>query len=286
MEKSLQQQYNLIKEGKGNKDDFLKNARRVFPEFISPLTDYNTAITILKGKSVLYEGIGGVVSTGTTSKNWFKIFNENIAEAIGVKDKKEYGDQNTFEKIDKDVTKDLDNQFNNKDPKNIDNLYGQSFLLGFMTEMHDPKNAKKTVDELKAIVAKNMAKDINYYHINASFGVKGIGYTKDSVGMGEPVAPKGKYKSSGYGDLKESINEIGMFLDPTGYDSNRKSQMQLAREILADAGMPKEEIEAFISNNMFRPGRLSDKAREYVSSMELNTKEGKLKESIKDFFKK
>jgi len=48
-----------------------------------------------------------------------------------------------------------------------------------------------------------MAKDINYYHINASFGVKGIGYTKDSVGMGEPVAPKGKYKSSGYGDLKK-----------------------------------------------------------------------------------
>ena len=39
MEKTLQQQYNLIKEGKGNKDDFLKNARRVFPEFIAPLTD-------------------------------------------------------------------------------------------------------------------------------------------------------------------------------------------------------------------------------------------------------
>jgi hypothetical protein len=67
--------------------------------------------------------------------------------------------------------------------------------------MGDPKNAKKTVDELKAIVAKNMAKDINYYHTNASFGIKGIGYTKDSTGMGEPKAPKGKYKSSGYGDL-------------------------------------------------------------------------------------
>jgi len=34
MEKTLQQQYNLIKEGKGNKDDFLKSARRVFPEFV------------------------------------------------------------------------------------------------------------------------------------------------------------------------------------------------------------------------------------------------------------
>ena len=201
MEKTLQQQFNLIKEGKGSKDDFLKSARRVFPEFISPLTNYNDAITILKGKSILHEGIGGVATMNPNKPDWFKIFNENLAEAVGVKNTKEYGDQNEFEKIDKDVQKDLDNQFNNKDPKNIDNVYGQSFLMGYYTEMEDPKNAKKTVDELKAIVAKNMAKDINYYHTNASFGVKGIGYTKDSVGMGEPKAPKGKYKSSGYGDL-------------------------------------------------------------------------------------
>ena len=198
MEKTLQQQYDLIKEGKGNKDHFLKSARRVFPDFISPLTDYNTAVTILKGKSVLSEGIGGIT---TGRKDWFKIFNDNIAEAVGVKDKKEYGDQNTFDKIDKDVQAALDHQFDNKDPKNIDNLYGQSFLLGYLTEMWDEKNADKTVGELKAIVAKNMAKDINYYHTNASFGVKGIGYTKDAPGMGEPKAPKGKYKSSGYGDL-------------------------------------------------------------------------------------
>jgi len=197
MEKTLQQQYDLIKEGKGNKDYFLKSARRVFPEYITSLTDYNTAVTILKGKSVLSEGI----TATPAKKDWFKIFNDNIAEAVGVKDKKEYGDQNTFEKPAPEVAKDLANQFDNKDPKNIDNLYGQSFLLGYLTEMADPKNAKKTVDELKAIVAKNMAKDINYYHTKASFGVKGIGYTKDSVGMGEPKAPKGKYKSSGYGDL-------------------------------------------------------------------------------------
>jgi len=203
MEKTLQQQYNLIKEGKGNKDDFLKSARRVFPEFVTSLTTYSDAVTILKGKSILNEGVGGIATQNPNKPDWFKIFNENLAKAVGVKDKKEYGDQNTFEKIDKDVTKDLESNFDNNDPKNIDNLYGQSFLLGYLTEMADPKNAKKTVDELKAIVAKNMAKDINYYHTNASFGVKGIGYTKDSVGMGEPVAPKGKYKSSGYGDLKK-----------------------------------------------------------------------------------
>ena len=201
--KTLQQEYQLIKEGKGNKDHFLKVARHMFPEYITSGNDYTSAVHILKSKSLLSEAIGGVITQSPAQPNWFKIFNEKIEEAVGVKNKKEYGDQNEFEKIDKDVAKDLANQFDNKDPKNIDNLYGQSFLLGYLTEMGDPKNAKKTVDELKAIVAKNMAKDINYYHTNASFGVKGIGYTQDSVGMGEPVAPKGKYKSSGYGDLKK-----------------------------------------------------------------------------------
>jgi hypothetical protein len=199
--KTLQQEYQLIKEGKGNKDHFLKVARNMFPEYITHGNDFNSAVSILKSKSLLSEAIGGVVTQPTSQPDWFKIFNEKLEEAVGVKDKKEYGDQNTFEKPAPEVAKDLANQFDNKDPKNIDNLYGQSFLLGYLTEMGDPKNSKKTVDELKAIVAKNMAKDINYYHKNAFAGIKGIGYQVEAPGLGEPKAPKGKYKSSGYGDL-------------------------------------------------------------------------------------
>ncbi len=207
MEKTLQQQYNLIKEGKGSKDDFLKSARRVFPEFVTPVTDYNTAVHILKAKSILSENAGGVITTGR--KDWWKIFDANLKEAVGVKDKEEYGDQNTF-KASKETIETLKKaNYNNADPDNIDNVYGQSFLLGYLTEMGDPKNANKTVDELKKIVAKNMAKDINYYHTNSSFGVKGIGYTKDAPGMGEPKAPKGKYKSSGYGDLDKATVKEG-----------------------------------------------------------------------------
>jgi len=198
MEKTLQQQYNLINEGKGNKDDFLKSARRVFPEFIAPLTDYNTAVTILKNKSILNEDVKPV-----EKKNWFKVFNEKIEEAVGVKNTKEYGDQNEFEKIDKDVQKDLDNQFNYKDEKNIDNLYGQTFLNGYYAEMKDPKNEGKTVDELKAIVAKNMAKDVNYYVKNSFMGEKGIGFEQKE----SPKAVTGKYKASGYGDLPKTVKE-------------------------------------------------------------------------------
>jgi hypothetical protein len=213
--KTLQQQYLLIKEGKGNKDYFLKQARNLFPEYITVNSDYKTAVHVLKSKSILSEGIGGIISINPNSKpDWFKIFDTNLKEAVGVKNTKEYGDQNEFEKIDAEVQKTLDNaNFDYKDEKNIDNVYGQSFLMGYYTEMKDPKNADKTVDELKDIVLKNMVKDVTYYNTKASFGVKDIGYTKDVVGGGDPVASKGKYKSSGYGDMpkaktvKEGLNE-------------------------------------------------------------------------------
>jgi hypothetical protein len=239
MEKTLQQQYILIKEGKASKDDFLKSARRVFPEFITSLTDYTSAVTILKGKSILNEGVGGIATLNPNKPDWFKIFNTKLNEVVGVKDTKEYGDQNSFDKIDKDVQKVLDDaNFYYKDPKNIDNLYCQTFLMGYYTEMKDPKNAEKTVDELKAIVAKNMAKDINYYHTEASFGVKEIGYTKDSVGMGEPDAPKGKYKSSGYGDLKikESIERKSLL--------ELMSEEELGEEKTIDEGAMDDQIAA------------------------------------------
>jgi len=186
---TLQEQYNLIKEGKGDKQHFLKQAKYLFPEYVTSLNDFDTTVSILKNKSLLSEAAGGVT---TGRKDWFKIFDENLAEAVGVKNQKEYGDQNEFEKINADVQKALDHQFNNKDPKNIDNVYGQAFLLGFLQEMDDPKNVDKTVTQLKDIVAKNMAKDITYYTISKS---------KDIPGVAEPKAPKGKYKASGYGDL-------------------------------------------------------------------------------------
>ena len=181
MEKTLQQQYILIKEGKGNKDDFLKSARRVFPEYIAPLTDYNTAVNILKSKSILSE-----TTKVAEKKDWFKIFEANI-KADNKEMEKELVDLET-------------KNFDYKDKKNIDNLYGQSFLMGYYTEMKDPKNEGKTVDELKEIVAKNMAKDVNYYAKNSFMGTKGIGLETAE----EPKDPKGKFKSSGYGDLSEA----------------------------------------------------------------------------------
>ncbi len=48
-------------------------------------------------------------------------------------------------------------------------------------------------------------KDPIFYTKEGQFGVKGLGYSVDHPGLGEPKEPKGKYKASGYGDLNEGV---------------------------------------------------------------------------------
>ncbi len=189
--KTLQEQYNLIKEGKGNKDTFMKSARAQFPNIFNNLSNFDTAIKVMKQKQIISEvGIGGVATGGSNPFiNWEKFLSEE-AKAEEKKPTKEVTDMETA-------------GFDYKDEKNIDNLYGEAFLQGFYTEMEDPKNEDKSVDELKEIVAKNLAKDKTYYATEAQFGIKGIGYTDDAPGLKvSDKEIKGKYASSGMEEVK------------------------------------------------------------------------------------
>jgi hypothetical protein len=196
MEQTLQSQYNLIKEGKGNKAVFLKSAYRLFPDMLSPVNTFEDTIKILKNRSIISEGVGGLVTTGK-KQDWHSIFNENMTAYKEVDEKKK--------EPSKEITDMATRGYDYKDEKNYDNVFGQEFLKGYYTELKDPKNADKDVEELKAIVAKNLAKDTNYYVKDGQFGIKGVGYQTEAPGLGTPKEPKGKYKSSGYGDLKESV---------------------------------------------------------------------------------
>ena len=209
--KTLQEQFNLIQEGKGHKDMFLKSARRLFPEYVTNFATYGEATTILKQRGILSEMIvgGGVVTPRTFDP--FKTFNSYVSEASvaenPIKAPKPMGIQNT-KAVEKNLSKEVtDSQretgFEYRNYKDIDNLYGEAFLEGYYAEMKDPKNVDKTVDELKEIVRKNLAKSRTYYVENAAFGVKGIGYTTEAPGLGSSKEAKGKYKASGYGDIKK-----------------------------------------------------------------------------------
>lgn len=187
---TLQQHFNLIKEGKGNKIQFLKQARSLFPEYFNQYTDFDTATNVLKSKQIISEAAGGVVAKGFDIFDWKKI----LAEEVKAEEKE----------TSKEVLDDQKNAYNNSDTKNADNVNFNEIMKGFYAEMRDEKNAGKTGDEIKAMVVKNLAKDSLFYTKDGMFGEKGVGYTDEAPGLGKPKEPKGKYKSSGYGDLKEN----------------------------------------------------------------------------------
>ena len=206
MKKTLQDQYLLIKEGKGHKDVFIKEAKRQFPGLIRNAATYTEVANVLKTKNLINENVVGLEPINQlqpSKKESFEVAFENfLAEA-----KKEHFDDEKAElkKPSKQVEEDAEKNFDYEDKKNPDNLIFDQIMKGYYTEMKDPKNENKTMEQLKAIVIKNLEKNPIYYTEKGQFGVKDLGYAVDHPGLGEPKEPKGKYKSSGYGDLKESI---------------------------------------------------------------------------------
>jgi hypothetical protein len=80
MRNTLQEQYNLLKEGKMNKQHFFKSAHHLFPDLITPTNSFTDAVTILKNRGVISEGIGGLVTIGK-KQDWhgqiLKYFSSN-----------------------------------------------------------------------------------------------------------------------------------------------------------------------------------------------------------------
>jgi len=214
MKKTLQDQYLLIKEGKGHKGVFLTEAKRQFPDLIPNNADVKLTAQILKDKNIINENIIGLQSINqmvpTKKESFETAFETFLKEAK----KKEETDKAEAKTVSKSVEDKQEHAHDNTDEKNIDNVIFDQVMMGYYAELKDPKNADKTMEELKAIVLKNLAKDPIHYTKDGQFGIKGLGYTTDHPGLGEPKEAKGKYASSGYGNLNEnkqtqpmSINE-------------------------------------------------------------------------------
>ena len=202
--KTLQDQYKLIKEGKGHKGVFLKEAKQMFPNYIRNAATFEEASNILKDKNVISENLVGLepINTISRKKESYETAFKNFLEEAR---KKNDNDPNAeIKKVSQQVEDKLKHNFDRTDKKNPDNQIFGEIMKGYYCEMKDPKNANKTEGQLRDIVLKNLAKDPIYYTKNGMFGEKGIGVKMDVPGLGEPKEPKGKYKSSGYGDLKES----------------------------------------------------------------------------------
>ena len=204
MNKTLQDQYLKIKEGNGHKGVFLTEVKRNFPNIVPQSANFELASKILKDKNIISENIVGMQAINqipATKKQPFESAFENFLKEAK---KKEATDKAEAKTVSKDVEETQKHAYDNKDMKDPNNVIFDQLMTGYYAEMKDPKNAEKTMEELKEIVLKNLAKDPIFYTKDGQFGVKELGYSTEHPGLGEPKEAKGKHKASGYGDLNEN----------------------------------------------------------------------------------
>ena len=214
---TLQEQFNAIKNGKGNKVQFLKQARSLFPQYLNQYSDFNTSVNVLKSKQIINEAVGGVVTKGFNITNWKQIFEAEVK-----------AEEKTTSKEAADANK---SAYQPSNVKNADNINFNEILKGYLAELGDVKNAGKTGDELKEIAVKNLAKDPLFYTKNGEFGIKGVGYTTEAPGLGEPKEAKGKHKSSGYGDIDKEIKVKANVKDSLGDQEAKDSMPKKVKEM-------------------------------------------------------
>ena len=222
--KTLQEQYNLIKEGKGHKGVFLTEAKNLFPDMLTNSATFEEATKILKTRSVISENyIDSNVLNQITSEDlngpkqpwelkfatYLEEVKNNPLEPIVNDDyktntaKEDESIKADSKKVDKSV-ENIDSHNYDYSPKvdNINNVNAQEMMNGIYFELkNDPK---MELEEVQKKVIKNLAKDPLHYIKNGMFGVEGLGYQEQKV---EEVS--GKYAASGYSDkVKEGKTEM------------------------------------------------------------------------------
>ncbi len=222
--KTLQEQYNLIKEGKGNKNIFLTEAKNLFPDMLTNSSTFDEASKILKNRSVISENyVDSYVINQLTSEDlngpkqpwelkyasYLEEVKNSALEPIVNNDyktntaKEDESIKADSKKVDKSV-ENISSHNYDYSPKidNINNVNAQEMMNGIYVELK--YNPKMELEEVQEKVIKNLAKDPLYYVKNGMFGVEGLGYQEQKV---EEVS--GKYAASGYSDkVKEGKTEM------------------------------------------------------------------------------
>ena len=212
--KTLQEQYNAICEGKGQKDVFLKEAKKQFPNMITNAATLEETVQILTNRSVISENLGGyvdlkpVTQMEPSAKEPYEIaYAKFLAEEAKVEEKK----------ATKEVEEAETAGFDYKNEKNLDNQIGSEVQKGVYFEAKQDPDA--TIEELKERVLKNLQKDQLHYKKNAMFGVEGLGLEEMKS---EEVS--GKHKESGYSDkLKSLVKEsLGSVITPSVFENKEE----------------------------------------------------------------
>lgn len=263
-QQTLQEQYNLIVEGKGNPSAFHKQVLKQFPNLFTAQSSFDQVVTVLKQKSIISEMVAQGLVSNSSEPNFFEIFNTNMAKLNEEAKAEEKKADEYVNKAEKKTTKD-------KTDKNIDNQNGAEFLLGFYVESRNTKNVDKTVEEIRDIVVKNLSKDPLHYVKSGQFGVEGLGYTEDAPGLGKTKEVKGKYASSGMEPVKLSESkQIKEAVDV--YTINAAALLQSLETNTNFINSVKKEINNDLAKKNIVIRKLEDYAKNNASDSDIKAK--------------
>ena len=145
--KTLTEQYRLIKEDKGHKGVFLKEAKKQFPNLIRNAATFKEASTILKQKGIIsenYVDLQPINNPIERKKEGFEnAFEKFLAEAEAKAEEK---------KVSKEVEEDAEKNYDYEDKKDPNNMIFGQIQMGYYCEYKDPKNEGKTDQELLNLV--------------------------------------------------------------------------------------------------------------------------------------
>ena len=264
--KTLQEQYNLIKEGKGHKSVFLKEAKSQFPGMINNAATFDQATHILKKRSVISENYVDLKPINTieasTKQPWEDKFANYLSEASKpalnpiVNNDMKANTKESEAKIKSEPKLKFEMETNqtgrykisdgveniashNYDysPKvdNINNVNAQEMMNGVYCEIKNQPSL--TLEEAQEKVIKNLSKDSLHYVKEGQFGVEGLGYQQESAGLPDVDSQWSVVKEGVQKVLKESLNSFTAKLNEDSFDEARDKAIEASQE---KAGMEEE----------------------------------------------
>lgn len=213
--KSLQTQYNLIKEGKGSKSIFITEAKKQYPNYIRNAASFDETVKSLSNRNIIAENYMDLepmtIGHATKEDSFTTKFKAFLKEEAKAEEKK----------VTKEVEEVLDNSYSKEEKKKdtvakLDDQISHMVTKGIYFEAK--QNPDKNLDEIRDIVSKNLEKDALHYmkHLH---GVEGLEAVQE-----ECEEATGKHASSGYGEktkalkLNESLMEATYEVDKDDVD--------------------------------------------------------------------
>tara|TARA_R110001599_G_scaffold217476_1_gene415693 strand:- start:304 stop:1599 length:1296 start_codon:yes stop_codon:yes gene_type:complete len=264
--KTLQEQYNLIKEGKGHKSVFLKEAKSQFPGMINNAATFDQATHILKKRSVISENYVDLKPINTieasTKQPWEDKFANYLSEASKpalnpiVNNDMKANTKESEAKIKSEPKLKFEMETNqtgrykisdgveniashNYDysPKvdNINNVNAQEMMNGVYCEIKNQPSL--TLEEAQEKVIKNLSKDSLHYVKEGQFGVAGLGYQQESAGLPNVDSQWSVVKEGVRKALKESLNSFSAKLNEDSFEEARDKAVDASQD---KAGMEEE----------------------------------------------